>query len=127
MVGFFGVAEDDLPEVGSAVVDLGAVAFHNQADYRHHRFELVGNRRGRSPALDKRVGIAGVLHEKEQLTFGLGVKEKCAGANVGLVGDLLSGDLINTMLGEKLTGGGCNAVELGLLVPLASSDRLRGD
>jgi hypothetical protein len=40
-------------------------------------------------------------------------------APIGLVGDLLGGDLVDAALGEELTGGCGDAVELLLLVPLA--------
>ena len=46
------------------------------------------------------------------------------GADVGLVGDLLGGDLVDAVLGEQLAGGGGDAVELLLLVPLAPAERL---
>ena len=49
------------------------------------------------------------------------------GADVGLVGDLLGGDLVDAVFGEQLAGGSDDAVELVLLVPLAPSDRLGGD
>jgi hypothetical protein len=49
------------------------------------------------------------------------------GTDVGIVGDLLGGDLVDAVPGEEFTGGGGDAVELLLLVPLAPSDRLGGE
>ena len=123
VVGLLGVAEDDLPQVGPPVVDLVAVALHDRADDRHHRVEHVRDGLGGCPALLERVGVVGVLHEQEQLALGLGVEEQRAGADVGLVGDLLGGDLVDAVLGEELAGGGGDAVELVLLVPLAPTGR----
>ena len=127
MVRLLGVAEDDLPQVGAPVVDLDAVALHDRADDRHHRVERVGNALGGRPAFHQGVDVAGVLHEEEQLALGLGVQEQGARADVGLVCDLLGGDLVDAMLREELGGRGGDAVQLVLLVPLASSDRLWGE
>ena len=124
VVRLFGVAEDDLPQVGASVVDLDAVALHDRADDRHHRVERVGNALGGRPALLQGVDVAGVLHEQEQLALGLGIQEQGARADVGLVGDLLGRDLVDAMLREELAGRGGDAVQLVLLVPLAPSDRL---
>ena len=78
------------------------------------------------PALCERVGVVGVLHEQEQLALGPGVEEQRAGTDVGLVGDLLRGDLVDPVLGEELASGGGDAVELVLLVALTPPDRLVG-
>jgi len=95
-------------------------------DDRHHRIEHIGDALGGSLAFDECVGVARVLHEQQQLAFGLGVQEQGAGTDVGPVGDLLGGDLINAVFGEELESGGGDAVELVLLVPLAPSDRWSG-
>ncbi|MNL80434.1 hypothetical protein D3C87_2072850 [compost metagenome] len=65
----------------------------------------------------------GVLHQKEQLPLGLRVQEQRAGADISCVGDLLRGDLIDAMLGEQLARRRGDALELGLLLPLASPER----
>ena len=126
VVGLLGVAEDHLSQVGAAVVDLGAVACHYRPDDRHHRFRHVGSGLGSGLAFDERFGVGGVLHEQEQFAFVLGVEEKGACADVGLFGDLLGGDLVDAVFGEELAGGGRDAVELFLLVPLTSPHSLRG-
>ena len=77
-------------------------------------------------SLLERVDVAGVLHEQEQLALGLGVEEQGARADVGLLGDLLRGDLVDAVLGEEFSRGGGDAFELDLLVPLAPSDRRGG-
>ncbi|MNW61195.1 hypothetical protein D3C74_392350 [compost metagenome] len=82
---------------------------------------------GGCPAAGEGVGVGGVLDEQEELALGLGVQEQGAGADVGLVGDLLGGDVVDAVLGEELSGGGGDAVELVLLVPFASTDGLGGD
>ncbi len=126
VVGLFGVAEDHLSQVGAPVVDLGAVALHDRTDDRHHRAERVADALGGRLSLLEGIGVAGVLHEQEQLALGLGVKKQGAGADVGLVGDLLRGDVVDTVLGEEFSRGGGDAFELGLLVPRAPSDRWGG-
>ena len=102
MVGFFGIPEDHLAKVGSAVVDLLSVALHHRANDRHHGLEHIRDGLGGRFTLDERVGVGGVLHEQEQLPLGLGVQEQGPRADVSLVGDLLGRDLIDTVLSEEL-------------------------
>ena len=65
--------------------------------------------------------VAVVLHHEQQLGFGLGVKEKGSGSDIRRVGDLLRGDLIDTVCREEFAGRGDDPFKLLLLVAFASS------
>ena len=127
MTGLLGVAENHLSKVGAPVVDVGAVAFHDRPDDRQHRIKRAWGGLGIRPAPLERFGVGGVLHKQEELALGLCIEEQRPGAYVGLVGYLLGRDLIDAVQGEQLAGGSADAVELVLFVPLAPSDRLRGE
>ena len=60
-------------------------------------------RRGRFSSC-QRFDVAGVLHEQQQLPLGLGVQEQGAGADVGLVRDLLGRHIVNAVLGQTVLG-----------------------
>ena len=106
VMGFRGVAEDHLAQVGATVVDLGAVALHDRLHDGQDRVQDVGDGLGSRPALLERGGVLGVLHEEEKLALGLGVEEQGPGADVGLLGDLLGRDLVDAMFGEQFAGRG---------------------
>jgi hypothetical protein len=97
------------------------------ADNRQHGVQHVEDCLSVRPAPLERLDVVGVLHEQQKLSLGLGVEEQRPGADVGLIGDLLGGDVIDAVLGEQLAGGGDDAVELLLLVPLAPPGRGSGD
>ena len=97
VTGLPGVAEDHLPKVGAAVVDVGAVAFHDRPDDRQHRIKRAWGGLGIRPAPLERFGVGGVLHEQEELALGLCIEEQRPGAYVGLVGYLLGRDLIDAV------------------------------
>ena len=122
-----GIAEDHLPQVSASVVDLDAVAFHDRLDDGHHRIEDIRYGFGIRPTPLERFGVACVLHEQQEFTFGLGVEKQGPGADVRLVGDLLGRDILDAVLGEQLAGGRGDTVQLLLLVPLTPSDRLGGE
>ena len=83
VVGFLGVAEDHLSQVGPPVVDLDAVALHDRRTIAITARACRGWSR-QPPALLERVGVVGVLHEQEQLPLGLGVEEQRARADSAL-------------------------------------------
>ncbi|SDD38569.1 short chain dehydrogenase [Glycomyces harbinensis] len=123
VVGLLRIAEDHLPQIRATVVDLLAIARHHRAHDRHHRTQRLRNRLRGGPALGERIGVHRVLHQQQQLALVLGVQEQRARTDIGPVGDLLRGDLVDPALGEQRTGRGRDALELLLLVPLTSSDR----
>ncbi|MBB6407302.1 alkanesulfonate monooxygenase SsuD/methylene tetrahydromethanopterin reductase-like flavin-dependent oxidoreductase (luciferase family), partial [Arthrobacter sp. AZCC_0090] len=54
-------------------------------------------------------------------------EEQGPGADVGLVGDLLRRDILDSVFSEQLAGRGSDAIELLLLISLAPSERLGRD
>jgi hypothetical protein len=89
-----------------------------------NRLQHVRDRLGRRSPPFERCGVFGVLHQEKEFALGLGVEEQRPGADVRLVGDLLGRDLVDAVLGEQFAGRAGDALELGLLVALAPSDRL---